>query len=206
MAAQMATETFTRRGRARWYPRWTAKALGGVVVLVALALVAVEVVWPLSAGLPLGWGQYQNSAYHLHIGTPAFWNVTADSDSFHGAVNDCGFIVVASPNTEPAPPSTLEAMLMPRWMSVATMNSPCGGVGSNPQASLWQPTGQRVVIAGQSAPIERDTVGAPQVSYYVSVTLHGYIYSFAFQDPTAAQAQRDLPDFLTFARSFRYVS
>ena len=76
------------------------------------------------------------------------------------------------------------------------------------RAWTWtnQPTGQSVVIAGQNAPIERDTVGAPAVSYLAIVKLHGYFYSFTLQDPTAAQAQRDLPDFLTFMRSFHYVS
>lgn len=204
----MATETFARRGRARWYPRWAGRALAGVAALVALALVAVEVVWPLSAGLPIGWGQYQNSAYHLHIGTPAFWNVTADSSGFHNAVADCGFIVVASPNTEPALHSTVEAMVTPRWMSVAAMNPPCGGMngGGDSLAAQWQPTGQRIEIAGQSAPIESEVVGPPALTYRASVTLHGSIYIFTLHDSSAAQAQRDLPDFLTFARSFRYVS
>jgi len=205
MAAQMATETFTRRGRARWYPRWTAKALAGVVVVVALALVAVEVIWPLSAGLPIGWGQYQNSAFHLHIGTPAFWHVTADSDLNAGAIHNCLFAVMATPNTEPAPHSTRELTGQPRWM-VILADAPCDGVVSEGQPSFWQPTGQSVVIAGQNAPIERDTVGAPAVSYLAIVKLHGYFYSFTLQDPTAAQAQRDLPDFLTFMRSFHYVS
>lgn len=211
MTTLMATETFVRRGRARWYPRWyprwASRALAGVVALAALALVAVEVAWPLSAGLPVGWGQYENSAFHLHIGMPAFWNVTADMSLNAGAGNNCLLTVAASPNTESAPRSTLEAALLPRWMSVSAALAPCAASDeSDPQASLWQPTGQRVVIAGVSAPIERETAGAPAVSYRASVTLHGGAYLFTLHDSTAAQAQRDLPDFLTFARSFRYIS
>lgn len=201
----MATETFTRRGRARWYPRWAPRLLAGVVALTALALVAVEVAWPLSAGLPVGWGQYQNSAYHLHIGTPAFWDVTADTDLNAGAANNCALTVTASPNSEAAPRSTLTAALLPRWMAVVAF-APCvGSPASDPQASL--PTGQRVTIAGVSAPVEVSAVGGDaQVSYYASVTLHGYIYVFTLHDASDPQAQEDMSDFLTFMRSFRYVS
>lgn len=195
----MATETFTRRGRARWYPRWAGRAMAGVGALVALALVAVEVVWPLSAGLPLGWGQYQNSAFHLHIGTPAFWSVT---DLNEGAATDCLLNVVASPS--PAR-SAMEAGLMPRWMAITAV-APCDSAAIDLQPSLWQPTGQSVDIAGQSASIERDTGGPSEATYRASVTLHGYTYLFMLHDLSAAQAQRDLPDFLTFMRSFRYVS
>lgn len=207
MTTQMATETSARLGRARWYPRWAPRVIVGLVALLALAALAVEVIWPLSAGLPIGWGQYQNSAYHLRIGTPAFWNVAADSDLSAGALDNCLLIVAASPNSEHAPRSTLEAALLPRWMSVSAAFAPCAvSDESGPQASLWQPSGQSVVIAGMSAPIERETVGAPAVSYRASVTLRGYSYLFTLHDSTAAQAQRDLPDFLTFIRSFRYVS
>lgn len=206
MTGQMATETTRSRGQARWYPRWAPRLLAGVVALVALALVAVEVVWPLSAGLPIGWGQYQNSAYHLHIGTPALWNVTADANLNAGAANNCALTVTASPNSEAAPRSTLTAALLPRWMSVSVF-APCdANAGSDPHASLWQSTGRRVTIAGVSAPIESETVGAPQVSYRASVTLHGYIYVFTLRDSSDTQAQRDLPAFLTFMRSFQYVS
>jgi hypothetical protein len=205
MTMRMATETTMSRGRGRWYPRWAKRALVGVVALAALALVAVEVVWPLSAGLPVGWGQYQNSAYHLHIGTPAFWNVTADSTLDAGALNDCVLTLAASPTTEAAPRSTLEAELLPRWMAVSAF-APCvGSAGSDPQASLL--TGQNVTIAGVSAPIEVAAVGAAaQVSYLASVTLHGYIYDFTLHDASDPQAQEDMSDFLTFMRSFRYVS
>jgi hypothetical protein len=205
MTTRMATETISSRRRARWYPRWAPRLLAGVVALAALALVAVEVVWPLSAGLPVGWGQYQNSAYHLHIGTPALWNMTADSTLDAGTPNGCMLTLAASPNTEAAPRSTLTAALLPRWMAVAAF-APCvGSAGSDPLASL--PTGQRVTIAGVSAPIEVAAFGgAGQVSYYASVTLHGYIYVFTLHDASDPQAQEDMSDFLTFMRSFRYVS
>lgn len=205
MTTRMATETISSRGRARWYPRWAPRVLAGVVALAALALVAVEVVWPLSAGLPVGWGQYQNSAYHLHIGTPALWNVTADSTLDAGTPNGCMLTLAASPNTEAAPHSTLEAELLPRWIAVSAF-APCvGSDASDPQASL--PTGQSVTIAGVSAPIEVAAVGAAaQVSYRASVTLHGYIYVFTLHDASDPQAQQDMPDFLIFVRSFRYVS
>jgi hypothetical protein len=205
MTTRMATETTGSRGRGRWYPRWAKRALVGVLALAALALVAVEVVWPLSAGLPVGWGQYQNSAYHLHIGTPALWNVTADSTLDAGALNDCVLTLAASPTTEAAPHSTLEAELLPRWMAVSAF-APCvGSPASDPQASL--PTGQRVTIAGVSAPISVAAVGGVgQVSYYASVTLHDYIYVFTLHDVSDPQAQQDMSEFLTFMRSFQYVS
>ncbi|MFI5277054.1 MAG: hypothetical protein ACHQ1E_07280, partial [Ktedonobacterales bacterium] len=58
-----------------------------------------------------------------------------------------------------------------------------------------------------SAPIEVAAVGAAaQVSYYASVTLHGYIYVFTLHDASDPQAQQDMSDFLIFMRSFRYVS
>ena len=206
MATQMATETSASSGRSRWYPRWTPRLLVAIIALVALALVAVEVVWPLSAGLPVGWGQYQNSAYHLHVGTPAFWSVTADSDLNAGGLYNCQLAVLISPNTEPVT-STRDMEKLPRWMLLSAAFAPCAASDeSAPQASLWQPTGQSVVIAGVSAPLESKTVGPPAISYRASVTLHGYTYGFMLYDSTAAQAQRDLPDFLTFARSFRYIS
>ena len=205
MTTRMATETAMSRGKARWYPRWAPRLLVGTVALAALALVTVEVVWPLSAGLPVGWGQYQNSAYHLHIGTPALWNVTADSTLDDGAAHSCMLTLASSPNSEAALHSTLEAELLPRWMAVSAF-APCvGSPASDPEASL--PTGQRVTIAGVSAPIEVAAVGGVgQVSYYASVTLHGYIYVFTLHDVSDPQAQEDMSAFLTFMRSFRYVS
>ena len=88
-----------------------------------------------------------------------------------------------------------------------TVFAPCdANAGSDPQASLWQSTGQRVTIAGVSVPIESSTIGAPQVSYRASVTLRGYTYVFTLQGASNMQAQQDMPAFLTFMRSFQYVS
>ncbi len=95
--------------------------------------------------------------------------------------------------------------MMPRWMAITAV-APCNSAAIDLQPSLWQPTGQRIVIAGQSAPIESEVVGPPAITYRVSVTLHGYTYLFMLHDSSATQAQRDLPDFLIFIRSFRYVS
>lgn len=81
--------------------------------------------------------------------------------------------------------------------------------GSSPDpayAALWKPTGQDVSIAGIREPIKIETVGAPTVSYSVGVTLHGYGYDFLLYEPSEAQAQRDMPDFLTMTRSLRYIT
>ena len=189
-----------RTRRRRW---WLASAV--VVALVAL-VVAFEVVAPLSAGLPIGWGQYNKATFHLHVGTPRFWNVVGDSALNQGSPTNCSFAVVASPLTEPAQSTTLSAVKLPRAMEVFVAG-PCAGLGANTPWQLpWQPTGQQVSVAGQSAPIETNhTPDIPQVSYAVSVTLHGSRYTFQLQEPTAAQAQQDLPDFLTVVRSFRYI-
>jgi hypothetical protein len=205
MTAQMATETSASSGRGRWYPRWAGRALVSVVALAALAALAVEVVWPLSAGLPVGWGQYQNSAYHLRVGTPAFWNVVADNSLGQGLPTNCTLALAASPLGVGALRTTLDTAKAPRWLGVFVAGPCDASAFSDPQASL--PTGQRVSIAGVSAPIEVGAVGgAAQVSYVASVTLHGYTYTFTLHDVSDPQAQQDMPDFLTFARSFRYVS
>lgn len=204
----MATETYASSRKRRGMTRRQAGLLAGVVALVALAVVAVEVAWPLSAGLPAGWGQYTNSQFHLHVGAPPFWNVAADNDLSQGALYNCAFAVVTSPPSEHAPHSTLDVMKMPRWMLVVVAG-PCldSGPDHDVPPPQWQPTGQSVIVAGQSRPIEVYSLpGIPQVSYSVAVTLHGYRYSFTLQDPSAAQAQQDMPDFLTFVRSFRYIS
>lgn len=198
----MTTKAGSARGKSRW-----RLALVAAIVLCALAVIAVEVVTPLAAGLPIGWGQYNNAAYHLHVGAPPFWNVVGDSDLGQGSPNNCTFAVIASPLTEPAQASTLGAVKLPRSMTVFVAK-PCAGLDADMSWQLpWQPTGQQVSVAGQSAPVEINrTPDIPQVSYAVGVALHGYHYTFLLQDPTAAQAQQDLPDFLTFARSFRYTS
>ena len=200
----MATETHLSRGNTRWYPRMTRSLLGllaTIVALCALAVVAVEVVAPLSAGLPIGWGQYDKAEFHLHVGTPPLWTAATDPSS-----TSCELTVAIAPPGQPAP--TMRAVLskMPRWMEVHAV-APCASAPDLTQAWVWQPTGQRVSVAGQSAPVEiNSTPDIPQVSYRVRVTLHGYTYTFALQDPTAAQARSDLPDFLTLVRSFRYTS
>ncbi|HZC05275.1 MAG TPA: hypothetical protein VE338_06510 [Ktedonobacterales bacterium] len=202
----MATETSTSRGSTRWYARSVWRLVLGALALCVLAALAVEVVAPLSAGLPLGWGQYHNSQHHLRVGTPPFWNVIADNSINQGALTNCAFAVVASPLSESAPHSTANIMRMSRWMGVF-VTDPCdSGAGAAGQASLWRATGQSVVVAGQREPVQMETVGAPQVSERVDVSLHGYAYTFMLQDPTAAQAQQDMPDFLTLVRSFRYTS
>ncbi len=189
--------------------RRQAGLLAGVVALVALAVVAVEVAWPLSAGLPVGWGQYNNSQFHLHVGTPLFWSVAADSDAFQGNPG-CGLIVALAPPSQAELHSTRDLEKAPLTIQVAVA-APCldVGVSSGGQTPRAQPTGQSVVVAGQSAPVETASVGAGQISYSVVVTAHGFTYSFMLNAVSAAQrqqAQNDLPDFLTFVRSFRYIS
>ena len=201
----MATETYASPRKRRGMTRRQAGLLAGVVALVALAVVVVEVVWPLSAGLPVGWGQYNSSQFHLHVGAPPFWNVVGDNYLNQGAVYNCTFAVVTSPRSEPALQTTLDTAKSPRWMG-AFVAGACIDNASGAQSPLWQPTGQSVIVAGQSTPIEIYSLpGIPQVSYSVAATLHGYRYSFTLQDPSAAQAQQDMPDFLTFVRSFRYI-
>lgn len=180
------------------------------VALVALLLVAVEVVAPLSAGLPIGWGQYNNAAFHLRVGTPPLWNITADGQSYQALPGDCGFAVLATPLNVGVPHSSLDSMKLPRWMALYVA-APCDTQASinAAQPSAWRATGQRVTIAGQSAPLEEltwpDAQQIPDVSYAVSAILHGYQYTFQLQEPSAAQARQDLPDFLTFVGSFRYI-
>jgi hypothetical protein len=201
----MATETYASSRKRRRMTRRQAGLLAGVVALVALAVVAVEVVWPLSAGLPIGWGQYNNSQFHLHVGAPPFWNVVGDSDLNQGAVYNCTFALIASPPSEPALHTTLDSAKSGRWMGVFAAGA-CVDGATGAQSSLWQPTGQSVIVAEQRAPIEMETIGAPQASYRVAVALRGYRYMFVLNDPSAARAQQDMPDFLTFVRSFRYIS
>lgn len=207
----MATETQPTRRPRRRLPGWARAAASVVVVVVALTVVAVGVVAPLSAGLPIGWGQSSSARYHLRIGTPPFWNVAADSRLYQGMSVDCGFAVVTSPNTERAAPTTLEAVLLTRWMGVFAA-APCDQptpTTTGAQAP-WQPTGQRVTIAGRSVAIQTlvmpGDLNIPTVSDSASVSLHGSIYTFMLQEPTAAQAKQDMADFLTFVQSFRYTS
>jgi hypothetical protein len=204
----MATETYTSPGKRRGMTRRQAGLLAGAVALVALAVVVVEVVWPLSAGLPIGWGQYNNSLFHLHVGTPPFWNVAADSNAFPSNPG-CGFIVALAPPSQAALHSTRDLEKAPLTIQV-DVAAPCldVGLGAGGQAPLWQPTGQYVVVAGQTVPLETETVDAGQVSYSVVVTAHGYTYRFILYAwaTQRQQAQKDLPDFLTLARSFRYIS
>ncbi|HET9111397.1 MAG TPA: hypothetical protein VFN78_11270 [Ktedonobacterales bacterium] len=199
----MPTETFASSGKTRLLPRQTQRVLVGALALCALVAIVVEVVMPISAGLPIGWRPYSNSQYHLQVGTPPFWNVVADNSLNQDAMRSCTLAVVASPLSEPALRTTLDAMKAPRWMGVSVCGS---GVGADTQASLWRPTGQIVVVAGQREPVRIETVGAPQVSERVAVERDGDTYIFMLQEPTAAQAQQDMPDFLTFVRSFRYAS
>lgn len=202
----MATQTVASHGKTRLFPRWTWRVVVGAFALLAVVAIIVEVALPVSAGLPVGWGQYHNSDYHLQVGAPPFWNVAADNNLYQGGLDHCSFAVVASPLSEPALRSTLDVMKAPRWMGVF-VTAPCGsGAGADPQASLWHATGQTVVVAGQREPMQMEIVGAPQVSERVTVSLHGFTYTFMLQEPTAAQAQQDLPDFVTFVRSFRYMS
>lgn len=199
----MATETYASRGKARWYPQMTRSRLGllaAIVALCALAVVAVEVAAPLSAGLPIGWGQYDKAEYHLHVGTPPFWTAATDPSS-----TSCALIVAIAPPGQPAPTMRAALSKMPRSMSVYA-TAPCASAPDLTQAWVWQPTGQRVSIVGQSASVEINSApDIPQVSYRVRVMVHGYTYTFALQGPTAAQARSDLPDFLTLVRSFRYT-
>lgn len=206
----MATDTQPAR-RSRRLPGWARIAASAVVVVVTLAVVAIGVVAPLSAGLPIGWGQYSNARYHLHMGTPPFWNVVADSRLYESALTGgCGFALVASPTSEPVAPSTLEATLLTRWMA-AFVATPCGQPASATTSAQtpWQPTGQRVTIAGQRVAIQTLALPSDQqlaiVTDSASVTLHGYTYTFQLQEPTAALAQQDMADFLTFAQGFRYT-
>ena len=204
----MATDTHSAPKPRRRAPRWLVVLAGAVVALVALAALVIAVVAPLSAGLPIGWGQYNNARYHLRIGTPPLWSVAADTRLYQSSLpGDCGFSVVASPPSERMAPSTLEAIKQPRYLAVY-VTTPCGALGSNTTwAPPWRPSGQRVTVAGASAPVETNQEpGITQISYAVSVTLHGSIYTFQLQDPTADQARQDLPDFLTFVQSFRYTS
>ena len=199
----MATETHLSRGNARWHPRMTRSRLGllvAIVALCALAVVAVEVVAPLSAGLPVGWGQYDKAEFHLHVGTPPFWSAATDPSS-----TSCALTVAIAPPGQPAPTMRAALEKMPRAMAVYA-SAPCATAPDLTQAWVWQPTGQRVTVAGQSAPIEiNSTPDIPQVSYRVRVMVRGVAYTFALQGPTAAQARSDLPDFLTLVRSFRYT-
>lgn len=201
----MATETFAKPGmKIRWYPRWTWKALIALAALVALAAVAVEVVWPLSAGLPIGRGQYNNAQFHLHVGTPPAWAAVADSA---GADPKCKLFVLLGPAYH-APHTSFDIEKMPRSMELSVA-APCSGSSGGPSALTngWQPSGQTEIIAGQRANVYVQRLsGDPAVSYAVGVTVHGYSYGFLLTEPSEAQARQDLPTFLTFVSSFRYVS
>jgi hypothetical protein len=207
----MATTTQpARKPSRRALPGWARAAASAVVVMVALAVAWVGVVAPLSAGLPIGWGQQASARYHLHIGTPPLWNVVADSQLYRSALVSCGYAVVASPLSEAAPHATLDAMLLPRWMAVFVA-APCdqSAPTTTTTQTPWQATGQRVTIAGQRVAIQTlawpSAQRIPNVTDSASVTLHGYTYTFQLQEPTAALAKQDMPDFLTFAGSFRYT-
>lgn len=204
----MATETYASPRKRRAMTRRQAGLLAGVVALVALVVVAVEVAWPLSAGLPIGWGQYNNSQFHLHVGAPPFWSVVADSDAFPRNPG-CGLIVALAPPSQAELHSTFDLEKAPLTIQVAVA-APClDGVSSGGQTPGTQPTGQSVVVAGQPVPVETASIGAGPISYSVVVTAHGFTYSFILNALSAAQrqqAQNDLPDFLTFVRSFRYIS
>lgn len=200
----MATETYASRGNARWYPRMTRSRLGlltAIVTLCALAVVAVEIVAPLSAGLPIGWGQYDKAEFHLRIGTPPFWTAATDPSSTR-----CALIVAIAPPGQQAPSMRSALSKMPRSMSVYA-TAPCASAPDLTQAWVWRSTGQRVTVAGQVAPVEiNSTPDIPQVSYRARVTLHGYHYTLMLDEPSTAQAQQDMPAFLTFIQSFRYTS
>jgi len=169
--------------------------------LVALVALVVEVVAPPGAGPPVGWGQYHDSAHHLQVGAPPLWNVVVDNSQ--GAVNSCALAVVASPMSEPALSARRDAMRAPRWMGVSGCDS---GAGVGAHASLWQPNGQTVVVAGQRVPVQMETGAAPQISERVVVSLRGYTCIFMLHESAATHAQQDMPDVLTFVRSFRYAS
>ncbi len=207
----MATDTHSAPKPRRRAPRWVVGVAGAVVALVALAALVIEVVAPLSAGLPIGWGQYNNARFHLHVGEPPLWNITADGQPYQALPGDCGFVVLATPLNVGVPHSSLDSMKLPRWMALYVA-APCAAQApaNATQQPAWQATGQRVTVAGQSAPLEEltwpDAQQISDVSYAVSVTLHGYQYTFQLQEPSAAQARQDLPDFLTFVQSFRYTS
>lgn len=139
------------------------RLLVAVVALCALVALGIEVIAPLSAGLPAGWGQFDKPAFHLHSGIPPFWNVVADTSLSPGATSACASAaVVASPPTERALQATVDAMKAPRWMAIV-VKSPCRdqSAGGDTQAALWQPTGQVVGITGQRALLKIETVGAP---------------------------------------------
>ncbi len=198
----MATETYASpQTGLRWYPRWTWKALVALAILAVLAAVVVEVVEPLSMGLPVGWGHYDNGQFHLHVGTPPRWAAGADSA---GSNSTCALYVLLGPDFR-APQTSFDIEKMPRSMEISVA-APCLG-GSGALTNSWQPIGQRAIIAGQSAPVYiYHLSGIPNVSYAVGVTLHGYRYGFLLTEPSEAQAQRDMPDFLTMARSLRYIN
>lgn len=198
----MATETYASpRTRFRWYPRWTWKALAALAALALIAVVVVEVVEPLSMGLPIGWGHYDNTQFHLHVGTPPLWAAVADSA---GSNPSCALFVLLGPDYR-TPKSSFDSEKMPRSMEISVA-APCLG-GPGALTNYWQPTGQSIIIVGQRAKVYVERLsGYPNVSYAVGVTLHGYSYGFLLTEPSDAQAQRDMPDFLTMARSLRYIN
>lgn len=192
----MATETYAKPySKPHWYPRWTWKALVALAAVCALAVIVVEVVEPLSMGLPIGWGHYDNAALHFRVGTPPQWNVVADNALGRGALTDCAFAVVFSPPTEPAFHSTLDIAKSPRWMGVFAA-TPCGSGGSGTQDSLWRIAGQKLVVEPHQITSESKSVDG-QLNYAGSISCQTYTYETMLHEPTAAQGQRDWSDFLT---------
>lgn len=184
---------------------WLRLALSGVVILLALALVALYVARPLLDGLPVGWGIYTNQQFHLSIGTPRFWTASEDSVS-----DACSLVMADLPTDERAPVAEGDWLKIDQAIFVFAM-LPCSTSGPFDPAGSWQSTGRTFSVAGRPVTLYQSLAPNVGTNYLATFSRGSVNYTFYLQQnlpltsQSAARFQQNLSYFETVLRSYRYM-
>jgi hypothetical protein len=183
-----------RGRRLSW--RW---ALGGVAAVIAVALALDVIAAPMLAGLPVGWGIYSDSQYHLQVGGPPLWSFTANRSE-----DSCSVGVSVVPPFRYTSSDSIRRMDPPEPPYIGvTASLPCAGAAPGSIPNGYVSSGQSASVLGQ-----RITIYRQGARYVATVNAQETYYTFVLDEASQASAQQrqqDYHDFLTVMRSLRYI-